>query len=557
MKHRKNRNFLVSILIYIIIVSNLYITIKNYNVKNNSVSKLSASISTGDFATDKVTRNVKLYATSKVVAPGVPLNLKATSSSYNSIKISWTAATGANGYEIYRSESSNGKYSSVKTVKGTSCNNTGLTTDKTYYYKVKAYRNVGTKKVYSSYSSVVSAKPVLSVPRSVKVSSSSYNSIKTSWAAVTGANRYEIYRSTSSTGKYSKVATVTGTSHDGTVPKTNTTYYYKVRAYRDIGTSKFHSSYSMNCIVTVSNKGYVNSLGIDETLKVRSTPNLNGSIVGKLYYFQKIKILGTVVDGSGNLWDKIAYNGKDAYVSDAYIQSYSSPKDNIVNVAVNITKQFEVENSNQIAGDFDGQGLSLGYLQWCIGQGTLQPLLSRMDKQYNSEMRNIFKINYSEIHDMIYYSPAKQLEWAKGINNLMNKIIEPWYSKFVSLSKNQNFKKIEHDAEAYSVKQAMIICDKYKLRTVRGFALAFDIVVQNGSISSEAAKIIDNALIKKPNMTEKTLLRVIANAVADSSPSNSEDIRSRKIAIVNGKGIVHGSMLYLDANYGLNDSNWR
>lgn len=549
MKHRKNRNFLVSILIYIIIVSNLYITIKNYNVKNNSVSKLSASISTGDFATDKVTRNVKLYATSKVVAPGVPLNLKATSSSYNSIKISWTAATGATGYEIYRAESINGKYSKVKTIKGTSYNNTGLTTDKTYYYKVRAYR----KEVYSSYSSVVSAKPVLSEPGSVKVSSSSYNSIKTSWAAVTGANGYEIYRATSSTGKYSKVATVTGTSYDETVPKTNTTYYYKVRAYRE----KVYSSYSMNCIVTVSNKGYVNSLGVNEVLKVRSTPSLNGSIIEELYYFQKIKILGTVVDGSGNLWDRIVYNGKDAYVSDAYIQSYSSPADNIVNIAVNITKQFEVENSNQIAGDFDGQGLSLGYLQWCIGQGTLQPLLNRMDKQYNSEMKNIFKTNYSEVHDMIYYAPAKQLEWAKGINNLMNKIIEPWYSKFVSLSKNQNFIKIEHDAEVYSIKQAMIICDKYKLRTVRGFALAFDIVVQNGSISSEAAKIIDNALIKTPNMTEKKLLRVIANAVADSSPNNSGDIRSRKIAIVNGKGNVHGSMLYLDRDYGLNDSNWR
>lgn len=465
MKHRKNRNFLVSILIYIMVTSNLYITIKNYNMKNNNVSKLSSSISTSDFTTDKLTRNVRLYATSKVAVPGVPLSLKATSSSYNSIKISWTAATGASGYEIYRA--------------------------------------------------------------------------------------------TSNTGKYSKVATVTRTSYNGTVPETNTTYYYKVRAYRTIGTTKVYSSYSMNCIVTVSNKGYVNSLGIDEVLKVRSTPSLNGSIIGKLYYFQKIKILGTVVDSSGNLWDRIAYNGKDAYVADAYIQSYSSPTDNIVNIAVNITKQFEVRNSKQIAGDFDEQGLSLGYLQWCIGQGTLQPLLNRMDKQYNSEMRNIFKTNYSEIHDMIYYSPVNQLEWAKGINNFMNKIIEPWYSKFVSLSKNQNFIKIEQDAEVYLVKQAMIICDKYNLRTVRGFALAFDIVVQNGSISSEAAKIIDNALIKTPNMTEKTLLGVIANAVADSSSNNSGDIRSRKIAIVNGKGIVHGSMLYLDANYGLNDSNWR
>ncbi|MEG3042634.1 MAG: SH3 domain-containing protein, partial [Clostridium sp.] len=106
-------------------------------------------------------------------------------------------------------------------------------------------------------------------------------------------------------------------------------------------------------------------------------------------------------------------------------------------------------------------------------------------------------------------------------------------------------------------KQAMIICDKYKLKTVRGFALALDIVVQNGSINSEATKTIDIAIAKTPNMTEKNLLGVIANAVADSSPNNTEDIRSRKMAIVNGKGIVHGGMLYLDADYGLSDNYWR
>ena len=58
-------------------------------------------------------------------------------------------------------------------------------------------------------------------------------------------------------------------------------------------------------------------------------------------------------------------------------------------------------------------------------------------------------------------------------------------------------------------------------------------------------------------MTEKNLLGVIANAVADSSTSDFEDIRSRKIAIVNGQGTVHGSILNLDTNYGLSDTYWR
>ena len=305
---------------------------------------------------------------------------------------------------------------------------------------------------------------------------------------------------------------------------------------------------------TINNKkGYVYNTDLQSLLNVRSAPSLNGSIIGHLYNYEKIQILGTTTDASNIVWDKIIYNGNFAYVSNAYIQLYTSPPDNVVNIAANITKQFEVGISDQIAGNFDGQGLSLGYFQWCIGQGTLQPLLNRMDRQYNSQMKSIFGTNYDTMHRMILDTPANQLKWAQSINSSTNKIISPWCSQLDSLRKNQNFIKIEQDAEVYSVKQAMIICDKYKLKTVRGFGLALDIVVQNGSISYDATKIIALALGKTPNMTEKNLLGVIANAVADSSG----DIRSRKIAIVNGQGTVHGSMINLDVDYGLSDNYWR
>lgn len=306
----------------------------------------------------------------------------------------------------------------------------------------------------------------------------------------------------------------------------------------------------------VNNKAYVNNPEVQIDLKVRSVPDINGEVKGNLYNYENVQILDTVTT-NGTVWDKIMYNNNISYVSDAYIKHYTAPADNVVNIARNISKQFEVGNLNQIAGNFDGQGLSLGYLQWCIGQGTLQPLLNRMDREYNDEMKSIFGTNYDSIHNMIIDTTGNQLAWAKSINDSTNKIIQPWYSQFVSLCNNQNFINIELDAEAYKISQAMIICDKYNLKSVRGFALAFDIAVQNGSISSDAAKIIDTARAQKPDMTERDLLKMIANAVADTSTSNSEDIRSRKIAIVNGTGKVHGFMLDLDKNYGLSDSSWR
>jgi fibronectin type 3 domain-containing protein len=176
--------------------------------------------------------------------PAVPTNLTSTSISYNSIKTTWGTVAGANGYEVYMSTSSTGTYSLISTTPYTSCTNKGLTTGKTYYYKVRAYRTVGTTKVYSNYSSVVSAKPALSAPVSVKAVSYSYSILNTSWRTVSGARGYEVYRATSATGNYDKISTTTATSHYSTGLTTNRIYYYKVRAYITIGTTKVYSSYS-------------------------------------------------------------------------------------------------------------------------------------------------------------------------------------------------------------------------------------------------------------------------------------------------------------------------
>ncbi|WP_240035164.1 Ig-like domain-containing protein [Neobacillus notoginsengisoli] len=174
----------------------------------------------------------------------VPVSAKAASASYNSIKTSWAAVSGSSGYEVYRSTASTGTYSLVGSTTSTSFTNSALTPGATYYYKVRAYRMVGTAKVYSGYSAVVSAKPIPSVPASAKAASASYNSIKTSWAAVSGASGYQVYRATTSSGTYTLVGTTTATSFTNSGLTTGKAYYYKVRAYRTVGTSKIYSGYS-------------------------------------------------------------------------------------------------------------------------------------------------------------------------------------------------------------------------------------------------------------------------------------------------------------------------
>lgn len=72
--------------------------------------------------------------------------------------VSWNKITGATGYVVYYSTSKNGTYKKLATVKGASYTAKKLTTGKTYYFKVAAYKMVGKANIYSSYSSVKSVK---------------------------------------------------------------------------------------------------------------------------------------------------------------------------------------------------------------------------------------------------------------------------------------------------------------------------------------------------------------------------------------------------------------
>ena len=98
----------------------------------------------------------EITATTK---PGTP-TLKVTAGSKKAT-LFWNKQTGASGYVVYMATSKTGKYSRVAVVKGGSTvkyTKTGLTTGKTYYFKVAAYKTVSGKNIYGSFSTVKYAK---------------------------------------------------------------------------------------------------------------------------------------------------------------------------------------------------------------------------------------------------------------------------------------------------------------------------------------------------------------------------------------------------------------
>ncbi|KRF41857.1 LamG-like jellyroll fold domain-containing protein [Paenibacillus sp. Soil787] len=79
--------------------------------------------------------------------PTAPTGVTATTTDYSSINLSWSAVTGATGYNVYMSTSSavNAIYTKVNSdvITGTTFNSTGLKANTTYYYKVTAVNAVG------------------------------------------------------------------------------------------------------------------------------------------------------------------------------------------------------------------------------------------------------------------------------------------------------------------------------------------------------------------------------------------------------------------------------
>ena len=171
--------------------------------------------------------------------------------------LKWNAVTGAAKYEVYRARSLNGDYIKYSTVTGTSYTNTSyIENGNTYYYKVRALKSDGTAGAWSSIVSVTyraASTGTLPAP-AVTGGNDSQGRPTLKWKAVTGAAKYEIYRSYSRDGSYSKYSTQTSTAYTNSSYLTSgTTYYYKVRALDANGNAGPYSAVvSVTCRLKLS-----------------------------------------------------------------------------------------------------------------------------------------------------------------------------------------------------------------------------------------------------------------------------------------------------------------
>jgi hypothetical protein len=219
-----------------------------------------------------------------------------------------------------------------------------------------------------------------------------------------------------------------------------------------------------------------------------------------------------------------------------------------------------------LTNNFDGQGISFGVLQWNFGQGSLPPLLQKMNANHPDTCKKVFDFLYFDFERMLKLNKGEQLAWSKSIqytqttkNGKLYWCIDPkWIKAFKALGLTDEMISIQVDAASMIYQKALKLAAFYELTTERGAMLMFDIVTQNGVVDKDGAgKRIREDYLKIPASTsdeerQVEKMVIIANRRAEvSRPAYVEDVRKRKMLIATGEGKVHSRFYNLKDEFNI------
>lgn len=166
--------------------------------------------------------------------------ISAASNTASGVKLKWNKISGATKYRLYR-KTGNGSWVTIATVGSSVTSYTDKTAKSgvTYRYTVRACNG-------TSWSSYYSGQVIkfLSTPADLTAKSTK-SGVVVGFKSVKGATSYAVYRRTSTTGSWTRIATVKNakaTSYTDKTAKKGVTYYYTVKAFN----GSYKSSHSAN-----------------------------------------------------------------------------------------------------------------------------------------------------------------------------------------------------------------------------------------------------------------------------------------------------------------------
>ena len=172
---------------------------------------------------------------------------KCSSKTSTSVTLKWNKGTTASGYQLQQYK--NGKWVTIYT--GTKATDTSYTVKNLkagtagYRFRIRAYKTYGNTKQYGSWSSEVKVNTNPYGVGGFKAKSTAKNSITLGWNKGTTASGYQLQQYKG--GKWVTVYTgtkATSTSYTVKSLKSNTSYKFRIRAYKTYGNAKQYGSWS-------------------------------------------------------------------------------------------------------------------------------------------------------------------------------------------------------------------------------------------------------------------------------------------------------------------------
>jgi len=173
-----------------------------------------------------------------IIAPNM-LGLTAAPEGDNAVKLSWLRNARITGYEIYSGDCSV-KYGSTS---DTTFTVTGLKQATDYEFKVRTYITANGRTSYGEFKSVTGHSG-MAAPE-ITVQSLARQRATINWTSAGNVSGYEIYRGSTATGTFSKIAVMPSSAggYSDSNLVSGGTYYYKVRAYEKVGDNQFVYGY--------------------------------------------------------------------------------------------------------------------------------------------------------------------------------------------------------------------------------------------------------------------------------------------------------------------------
>jgi fibronectin type 3 domain-containing protein len=171
-----------------------------------------------------------------VTVPPAPAGLAASPGNAQ-VSLSWSACSGATSYHVKRSAVSGGPYTQVAAPSGTTYLDVSLINGTKYFYVVSAVNSAGE----SANSAEVKATPTAPAnppPAPANLQATAGNAqVSLTWSASTGGTSYNVKRSTTSGGPYTKISSPIAANYTDTSLSNGTRYFYVVSAVNAAGES--------------------------------------------------------------------------------------------------------------------------------------------------------------------------------------------------------------------------------------------------------------------------------------------------------------------------------